>query len=218
MRNQRKRKQMVKLSRKLICAGLNKGATGNISVLHKGNMLITPSGIKPRRMKPSQIASVSLVYAQAPDKPVHKGPCKPSSEWRFHRALLKSNPQFRAVIHTHSPFATILSISRRTIPACHYMIAAFGGNTVRCADYATFGTSELSDNILEAINGRNACLLANHGMIVCAEDLNAAFERAIELEELAKQYYFSLLAGNMYLLPDSEMEVVMRQFKGYGQG
>ena len=123
------------------------------------------------------------------------GPCKPSSEWHFHRAILQANESLNAVVHTHSTFATVLSIAREEIPACHYMIAAFGGNTVRCADYATFGTPELSENILKAMANRSACLLANHGMIAGGDNLEKAMWAAVELETLSKQYYHAKLFG-----------------------
>jgi len=146
----------------------------------------------------------------------YQGPCKPSSEWQFHRAILKSNSSFGAVVHTHSNYATVLSIARQSIPACHYMIAAFGGNTVRCADYATFGTNELSENILEAMQDRSACLMANHGMVVAGANLDKAMWAAVELEALSRQYFEARLLGGMVILPSDEMDVVLEKFKSYG--
>ena len=193
-------------------SGLNQGTSGNISAAHHGKMLITPSGIPYDQLKPEHIASMSLVH----DNDHYEGPFKPSSEWLFHRAILKSNPAFEAVIHTHSNYATVLSIGRHTIPACHYMIAAFGGNTVRCADYATFGTNELSENILVAMQDRSACLMANHGMVVAGSNLDKAMWAAVELETLAKQYYQARLLGGMVILPNKEIDVVLEKFKSYG--
>lgn len=207
------RKKIIALCLEMNSSGLNQGTSGNISARHKGGMLITPSGIAYDKLVPKDIARVALDTEELE----WQGPCKPSSEWHFHRAILNANPQLNAVIHTHSTFATVVSIAREDIPACHYMIAAFGGNSVRCAEYQTFGTPELSEAIATAMQERSACLLANHGMIAGGKDLDNAMWAAVELETLAKQYYYAKLAGNMQVLPDREMERVLEKFKGYGQ-
>ncbi len=194
-------------------SGLNQGTSGNISVRYDDAMLITPSGIPYEQLAPKDLARLSLEN----NKYEWDGPFKPSSEWHFHRAILQANDNLDAVVHTHSTFATVLSIAREDIPACHYMIAAFGGNTVRCADYATFGTPELSENIQAAMTDRSACLLANHGMIAGGHSLDNAMWAAVELETLSKQYYHAKLFGNMVVLPDDEMNRVLEKFKGYGQ-
>lgn len=206
------RKKIIALCKQMNASGLNQGTSGNISAAHKGKMLITPSGIAYEDMQPEQIASMSLVH----DDDSFDGPCKPSSEWHFHRAILRSNPANGAVIHTHSNYATVLSIARQNIPACHYMIAAFGGNNVRCADYATFGTSELTSNIIEAMKGRTACLMANHGMVVAGANLDKAMWAAVELEALSRQYYQARVLGGMVILPNEEIDVVLEKFKSYG--
>lgn len=206
------RQKIIDLCLDMNSSGLNQGTSGNISARYRDYMLITPSGIPYDQLKPDHIARMSLDH----DRYEWEGPFKPSSEWHFHRAILQANPDFGAVIHTHSTYSAVLSISRKTIPACHYMIAAFGGNTVRCADYATFGTQELSDNILSAMQDRNACLLANHGMIATGKDLDKAMWAAIELETLCKQYYHACLLGGMQVLPDAEMAIVSEKFKSYG--
>lgn len=206
------RKHIIELCLQMNATGLNQGTSGNISAVYEDQMLITPSGIAYDHLKPKQIARMPIDA----DTPDFHGPCKPSSEWHFHRAILNSNSDFGAVIHTHSMFATTVSISRTDIPACHYMIAAFGGSTVRCADYATFGTSELSENIVKAMKDRSACLMANHGMVVAGTDLDKAMWAAVELETLSSQYFHANLAGNMALLPDEEIEIVLEKFKGYG--
>jgi len=206
------RQKIIDLCLEMNSSGLNQGTSGNISARFKEYMLITPSGIPYDQLKPDHIASMSLTH----DQYEWKGPFKPSSEWHFHRAILQSNPNLGAVVHTHSTFSTVLSIARKSIPACHYMIAAFGGNTVRCADYATFGTKELSDNIITAMQDRTACLLANHGMIAAGTDLDKAMWAAVELETLSKQYYHACLLGGMQVLPDAEMAVVSEKFKSYG--
>jgi len=206
------RKKIIALCQQMNATGLNQGTSGNISAVCDNKMLITPSGIAYDDMQPEQIASLSL--EQEGDD--YHGPCKPSSEWHFHKAILKSNPAFGAVVHTHSNYATVLSIGHLTIPACHYMIAAFGGNSVRCADYATFGTKALSDNILKAMQERSACLMANHGMVVAGDNLDKAMWAAVELETLSRQYYEARLLGELHILPDAEIGVVLEKFKSYG--
>ena len=175
-------------------------------------MLITPSGVPYDTMTPDMIARMAV----DDDSGAWDGRCTPSSEWHFHRAILRSNDAFGAVVHTHSTFATVLSMSRTTIPACHYIIAAFGGSDVRCADYATYGTAELSDNIIRAMKDRSACLMANHGMVAAGADLDEAMWAAVELETLARQYYHARAAGEPNVLPDEEIAVVREKFKSYG--
>lgn len=207
------RKKIIALCLQMNATGLNQGTSGNISARYKHHMLITPSGIPYEKLKPKDIAKMRI----EDNKFAWIGPAKPSSEWHFHQSILRDKPELNAVVHTHSMFATIISISRKTIPACHYMIAAFGGNTVKCAKYATFGTPELSANIVKAMKGRTACLLANHGMVVGGNDLDHAMWAAVELETLCKQYYFAKLAGNLTVLPEKEMAIVLEKFKDYGQ-
>jgi len=207
------RQQIIDLCIEMNRSGLNQGTSGNISARYEGEMIITPSGIPYEQLAPQDLARLSLDN----NKYEWDGPCKPSSEWHFHRAILQHNEGLDAVVHTHSTFATVLSIAREDIPACHYMIAAFGGNTVRCADYATFGTPELSEKILTAMADRTACLLANHGMIAGGHSLENAMWAAVELETLSKQYYYAKMFGNMVVLPDDEMQRVLQKFKGYGQ-
>jgi len=207
------RKKIIALCLQMNSSGLNQGTSGNISARYKKYMLITPSGIPYEDLKPASIAKMKIDG----DDNSWKGPSKPSSEWHFHRNILREKPDIHAVVHTHSTFSTVVSIAREDIPACHYMIAAFGGHTVRCADYETFGTPELSHSVLRAMDGRTACLLANHGMIAGGRSLDNAMWAAVELETLSKQYYYAKQAGNMTILPDEEMARVLEKFKGYGQ-
>lgn len=213
MTENQKRKKIIELCLLMNSSGLNQGTSGNISARHKDSMLITPSGIPYEELVPKDIAKLSLNS----DDIDWDGPYKPSSEWHFHKAILQKKPELNAVVHTHSTFATVVSIARDNIPACHYMIAAFGGNSVRCAEYETFGTPELSASITKAMIDRSACLLANHGMIAAGKDLDNAMWAAVELETLSKQYYYAKLAGDMTLLSDDEMAVVAEKFKDYGQ-
>ncbi len=141
---------------------------------------------------------------------------QPSSEWRFHRDILQARQEIGAVIHTHSMFATTLACLRKDIPPFHYMLAVAGGDSIRCAPYALFGSQALSDLALQALQGRKACLLANHGMIVIGSDLEKALALAVEVETLCEQYWRALQVGQPYLLSEQEMAQVAQQFKGYG--
>lgn len=192
-------------------SGLNQGTSGNISVRYKDYMIITPSGVPYDQLSPGDLCRMSLNH----DRYEWRGDFKPSSEWHFHRSILQSDNEYGAVIHTHSTYATVLSIARESIPPCHYMIAAFGGNDVRCADYALFGSEELSNNILNAMRGRSACLMGNHGMVVAGANLDKAMWAAVELETLSKQYYLARQLNNLTLLNDAEMADVHEGFRRY---
>jgi len=151
------------------------------------------------------------------DGAVPKGQREPSTEWRFHRDIFKTRPEVGAVVHTHAMFATTLACLGKDIPAFHYMVAMAGGDSIRCAPYATFGTQELSDHALKALEGRKACLLANHGMIVVGETLKGALALAVEVETLAAQYWRALQIGKPKLLPKAEMRRVVQKFATYGK-
>ncbi len=207
------RAEIIARCREMNAAGINQGTSGNISARFEGCMLITPSGIPYDDLVPEMIAALPLGGA---GEGVWQGPYKPSSEWRFHFKLLSARPEVQGVIHAHPPYCTALALARMEIPACHYMVAAFGGNSVRCAGYATFGSEALADLALEAMAGRSACLLANHGMIVLGESLAKAMWRAVELEALARQYLLSLQAGGPVLLSDAEIEETLARFADYG--
>lgn len=190
--------------------GINQGTSGNISVRIDEGFLITPSGVPYDEMKPEDIVTMKLDAS-------HKGPRKPSTEWRFHRDIMEKKPEVGAVIHLHSMFCTSLSMLRREIPAVHYMIAAAGGPTVPCVPYVTWGTQQLADYIVEALQNRHACLLSNHGMVCVGPNLKKAAWLAVEIETLAAQYWRALQAGVPYVLPDEEIANVMERFKSYGQ-
>lgn len=207
------RRAMVASCRGMNALGVNQGTAGNISIRLEGRMLITPSGIPYDDMTPVMMASRRLADDGARD---WHGPEKPSSEWPFHLKLLQARPEMSAVVHAHPPHATALAMARMDIPACHYMVAAFGGNSVRCAGYATFGTVALADLALTAMADRSACLLANHGCIVLGENLKKAMWRIVELEALARQYLLSLQADGPVLLSDSDIEETLQLFKNYG--
>jgi L-fuculose-phosphate aldolase len=174
-------------------------------------MLITPTSTPYDTMAAEDIAVLPL-DGSADDA---GGPRRPSSEWRFHRDLLRTRMDIRAIVHAHSPYCTALSIARRGIPPCHYMVAAFGGEDVRCARYETFGTGALSEAVLEAMQARFACLIANHGMLAVGRDLAHAMWRATELEALAWQYHLALAAGGAVLLAEADIAAVVGVFAGY---
>lgn len=206
------RGEIVARCREMNSSGINQGTSGNISARFEDRMLISPSATPYDRMTPETVASIAL----DDDSGDYDGPLKPSTEWRFHQKLLRDRQDAAAVVHAHPTYCTTLAVARKPIPACHYMVAAFGGNDVRCAGYATYGTAELSDLAIEAMRDRTACLLANHGMIAVGESLAKAMWRAIELETIAKQYYLSLAIGGPVLLGDAEIEDTHKGFGSYG--
>jgi L-fuculose-phosphate aldolase len=208
------RAEIIKQCRWMNATGLNQGTSGNISARSGECLLITPSAVPYDDMTPDMIASVDLTN---PDKPPKwDGPHPPSTEWRFHYDIARARPDAGAIVHTHAPFATTLAIARMDIPACHYMIAAFGGAPIRCAGYARYGTQELSDLAVEALQDRQACLLANHGMIAIGPDLARAMWYAVELETLARQYWQSLQIGGPVLLSDQEIDETKAAMANYG--
>lgn len=205
------RQAIIDKCRWMNASGLNQGTSGNISARHDTVMLITPSATPYDALEAEMIAAMPIDGEGEWD-----GPLKPSTEWRFHRDILRARPDAGAIVHTHSTFATVLAIARKPIPACHYMIAAFGGNDIRCADYATYGTQALSDNALKALQGRNGCLLANHGMITLGATLDKAMWAAVELETIARQYYHSLLIEGPVVLSDKLVAETAKGFATYG--
>ncbi len=212
MTEQDLRQEIVASARAMNAMGLNQGTSGNISVRMGDTMLITPSATPYDSMRPDQVAAMPINDQRG----AWAGPLKPSTEWRFHLDILRGRPDAGAVVHSHATFCTTLAIARREIPACHYMIAAFGGANVRCAPYATFGTQELARHTLTALEDRSACLLANHGMVVVGATLAKAMWLAVELETIAKQYCYSLMLGGPHILSDAEIADTARSFGSYG--
>ena len=208
------RRQLIDTARRMAPAALNRGGAGNLSVRcseqGEHGYLITPTGMTYATLEPEDLVFMAL-------DGTHRGCRLPSSEWRFHRDLYVARPEAGAILHAHAPFATSLACLRRDIPPFHYMIARFGGDSVRCAHYATFGTQALSDHALEAMKNRCACLLANHGMLVFGANLEQALARAVELEELCEQYWRASQLGQPVLLDAGEMAAVLEKFASYGQ-
>lgn len=208
------RRQLIETACRMAPANLNRGSAGNLSVRTRENgldgYLITPCGMDYEVLVPEDIVFMRL--DGTPD-----GRRKPSSEWRFHHDIYAARPDAGAILHAHSPFATSLACLRRDIPPFHYMIARFGGDTIRCADYATFGSQALSDNALTALRDRCACLLANHGLLVFGKTLAQLFALAVEFEALCEQYWRACQLGQPVLLDPDEMATVQAKFASYGQ-
>ncbi len=204
------RNKMVAICRQMNSAGLNQGTAGNLSVrLDVGRCLITPSGVPYDSMAPEQIAILHQDGRWS-------GPLRPSTEWRFHRDILAARPDAGAVLHTHSRHATALACREEDLPAFHYMIAAAGGDSVRCAPYHTFGTQALSDAALVALQGRKACLLGHHGLIVLERTPEKALALALEIESLCATYLLARQIGPLHCLDPTEMATVIGLFQTYG--
>ena len=215
-------KAVVLAAKKLEAAGLNRGASGNISVRNDDDMLITPSAVASDQLKPILIARMTLLDLSAVDMknglPEWSGPLKPSSEWRFHREIYRARNDVKAIVHTHAPWCTVMAVARKPLPAVHYMMAGFGGTDIRMADYARYGTQELSDAILIALEGRNGCLMANHGMLTVGATLERAVWLAEEMEALAHQYVHSAMIGGAHALTDNQIFEAAEAFKVYRPG
>ena len=205
--------EVIKYSKKLNITNLSALRSGNISARAKekgvDGFYITPSGRKYSSLKTKDIVFVSLkgVY----DK--KKG--KPSSEWKFHQDIYINKPDAIAIVHAHSPYATAVSAHGKNIPAFHYMVALAGGNDIKCADYATFGTKQLSKNIIQALNERKGCLMSNHGQVAFGKNLDQAFELAEEIENICHQYINTIKLGNPKILSFEEMNKILEKTKNY---
>ena len=204
------RSELVRFANKLDEQGLNRGTSGNLSARFGEGMLITPSGMGAEGLTEDDIVFVNMDGTS-------RGRWQPSSEWLFHRDIYVQRAEVGAVVHTHSVAATALACLRKAIPPFHYMIALMGGNNIRCAKYATFGTQQLSDHALAALRGRKACLLSNHGMIAAGADLAEAFRITVEVETLSEMYLLALQAGEPVLLSAQEFQDAQNRFAGYGK-
>ncbi|WNG22555.1 class II aldolase/adducin family protein [Cystobacter fuscus] len=201
---------MIATGRRMNATGLNQGTSGNLSARVEGGFLLTPSGMDYDTLVPGDLVRMRMDGS-------YEGNREPSSEWRIHRDILATRPEVGGVLHAHSMFSTSLACLRRPIPAFHYMVTRAGGEDIRCADYATFGTEELSRHVLVALEGRLACLMANHGMVALGATLAGAFKLAVEVETLAAMYWRALQVGEPVLLEPAEMQRVLEKFKTYGQ-
>jgi L-fuculose-phosphate aldolase len=191
--------------------GLNQGTAGNVSARVPEGFVLTPSGMPYDTMRSDDLVMLS------PDGTLLAGHRKPSTEWPMHAAILRARPEVNAIIHAHALYCTVLACYRRPIPAFHYMVAIAGGDSIRCAPYATFGSVELSEHALTALSDRKACLLANHGMIALGTNLEDALRIALEVETLAAQYVLCLQMGEPTQIDAAEMSRVLEKFRDYGR-
>ncbi|ABN76136.1 class II aldolase [Cereibacter sphaeroides] len=204
-----KREEIIRQCLEMNRSGLNQGTSGNISVRHGEGMLITPTSLPYDTLVPEDIVFVSMEGEV-------RGRHKPSSEWRFHRDILRERADVNAVVHAHPTYCTTLAIMNREIPSIHYMLAVVGGPNIRCAPYAIYGSEELSRNAVEALRDRKACLLEHHGMIAVGKSLAQAMWLAVEVETLARQYHGCLQIGEPRLLSERQIQDVIDKIAGYG--
>ena len=204
--------EIIKYAKMLNSKKLSILRSGNISARYKKGFLITPSGAKYSSLKKKDIVFVSLEGLFDKKKGI------PSSEWRFHQDIYLNKKEAKAIVHAHSTCATAISAHSKAIPAFHYMVAMAGGNDIKCARYATYGTRQLSKNILKVLKNRSACLIRNHGQIVFSENLSKAFELAEEVENLSDQYINALKIGVPKILSLKEMKKVLAKTKNYKKG
>jgi L-fuculose-phosphate aldolase len=205
------RADLVQAARELPARGLSAGTSGNVSVRDGAGFLITPSGVPYGTMTASDVVQLDSAGR------VVGGHLAPSSEWRLHLGLYAERPDLGAIVHAHPRHTTALACTGRDIPAFHYMVAIAGGDSIRCAPYAPFGTEELAQAAARAMSGRRACLLANHGAIAASATLQGALDLMTEIEELAAQYVAALQIGSVTLLSREEMAEIIERFKNYGQ-
>lgn len=204
------RKELVEACQNMSRLGINKGTAGNVSVRHGNGILISPTGVAYDKLTPEHVVAMNW-------DATFEGDVLPSSEWRFHRDILKARPDLNAIVHTHSTKATTVSVLEKDIPAIHYSIAATGSSLIRCAPYEIFGSQELADSALKALEGRRACLLAHHGVIAGHISIARALALAVTVEELATQYLACLPMGEPPVLNDAQIAAVLEKFKTYGQ-
>lgn len=204
------RKDLLRTALRMNETGINQGTSGNVSARTTSGFLITPSGLPYEDTKPEDLVAMRM-------DGTWEGTFQPSSEWRFHRDIYGARADVAAIVHTHSVSATALACLDRAIPPFHYMVAAGGGRDIRCCPYATFGTQELSDHAVAALDGRRACLLGHHGVIATGPTLAKALSLAVEVETLARMYLACLSVGDPELLGDDEMNRVLEKFTTYGQ-
>jgi len=209
MKDATTRERIIATAQRMNALGINQGASGNVSARVEGGFIVTPTGLPYEELQSADLVHMTMDGNK-------KGRRAPSSEWRFHRDIYDSRPDIGAVVHTHSAFATTLACLSRPIPAFHYEVAFAGGNDIRCAPYKTFGTQELSEVALEALQGRRACLLAHHGAIAIGSDLDDALRLADKVEALARLYWQTLQVEEPTILDDVEMARIVERFRHYG--
>ena len=204
------RQAVVNAVQRLDALGMNRGSTGNVSARQGQGMLITPTGMGADGLAPDDLVWVGLDGTL-------KGDWQPSSEWHFHQAAYGARPDVQAVVHTHSTHAAALACLRRPLPAFHYMVAVAGGDSVPLVPYFTFGTEALSAAVAHALHDRDACLLANHGLVAAGATVAQAMKVAQEIESLCGVYLKALAVGEPHVLSAEEMRVVIDKFRRYGR-
>ena len=212
------KKEVIKYAQKLNSTNLSPLRSGNVSVRATQDgvdgFLLTPSGKRYETLIPEDIVFLALKEKYDNLKLFNTG-LNPSSEWRFHQDIYLKKIEAKAIVHAHSPHATAVSSHGKSIPAFHYMVALAGGDDIKCSEYATFGTDELSINILKALEKRKACLMSNHGQVAFGTNLKQAFELAEEVENICHQYIIALKIGNPKILSWAEMNKIMDKIKHY---
>ncbi len=210
--------EVIKYAKKLNDTNLSPLRSGNVSVRTdlsgKEGFFITPSGIKYNDLQEDKIVFLEMNEKKNEQKIIDHG-LNPSSEWKFHQDIYINKPDAIAIVHAHSPYATAVSAHGKNIPAFHYMVALAGGNDIKCADYATFGTKQLSKNIIQALNERKGCLMSNHGQVAFGKNLDQAFELAEEIENICHQYINTIKLGNPKILSFEEMNKILEKTKNY---
>ena len=212
------KKEVIKYAKKLNTENLSPLRSGNISMRGTNDgvdgFFITPSGIKYEDLIVESIVFLELNETNNLKK-ISDNTINPSSEWRFHQDIYIKKIDAEAIVHAHSANATAVSAHGKNIPAFHYMVALAGGNNIKCAEYATFGTDDLSINILKALEKRKACLMSNHGQVAFGTNLKQAFELAEEVENICHQYIIALKIGNPKILSWAEMNKILDKIKHY---
>ena len=210
--------EVIKYAKKLNDTNLSPLRSGNVSVRTdlsgKEGFFITPSGVKYNDLQEDKIVFLEMDEKKNEQKIIDHG-LNPSSEWKFHQDIYINKPDAIAIVHAHSPYATAVSAHGKNIPAFHYMVALAGGNDIKCADYATFGTKQLSKNIIQALNDRKGCLMSNHGQVAFGKNLDQAFELAEEIENICHQYINTIKLGNPKILSFEEMNKILEKTKNY---
>ena len=212
------KKEVRKYAQKLNSTNLSPLRSGNVSVRATQDgvegFLLTPSGKRYETLIPEDIVFLALKEKYDNLKLFNTG-LNPSSEWRFHQDIYLKKIEAKAIVHAHSPHATAVSSHGKSIPAFHYMVALAGGDDIKCSEYATFGTDELSINILKALEKRKACLMSNHGQVAFGTNLKQAFELAEEVENICHQYIIALKIGNPKILSYADMQKILEKIKHY---
>ena len=212
------KKKIIEYAQKLNSTNLSPLRSGNVSIRvvndNVEGFLLTPSGKRYDELVPEDIVFLAL-KEKYDNLKLFNSSLNPSSEWRFHQDIYLQKPKAKAIVHAHSPHATAVSTHGRSIPAFHYMIALAGGDDIKCSEYATFGTTELSKNIIKALDKRKACLMSNHGQITFGDNLKQAFELAQEVENICHQYIIALKIGKPKILSYAEMQKILDKIKHY---